>query len=402
MSRKCPTCAEVFDDAGFFCGHDGTITIQVQPENDVDPRLGTQLGDYIVVARVADGGMGRVYEGRHPQTRQRMAIKVLHPEIAADNVAVERFKREYETAAELRHPHVVSVHEFGSTPEGSYFMTMEYLYGEELGAAIRRDGPQPMTRVVQTLCQTALALDHAHSFGVVHRDLKPDNIFLCKRDAGDDVRVLDFGSVKLQMETGPKLTAFGTTLGSPYYMSPEQAMGKTDVDQRTDVFAITAMLHEMLTGKVAFDGENIAAILMMIIRGSPTPVSMLNPDVPPGIDAVIEKGTAKDKSQRYGSVSALADATLKALGLQGTTQEWADKSVAEIEAALANAKPPPPPAYGAPEADVPGHSVMSTNPGDDDQLTALPQSPMLKWVAIGVGVVVLLSLLAGGAWAALS
>ncbi len=401
MSRKCPTCAEVFDDAGFFCGHDGTITIQVQPENDVDPRLGTQLGDYIVVARVADGGMGRVYEGRHPQTRQRMAIKVLHPEIAADNVAAERFKREYETAAELRHPHVVSVYEFGNTPEGSFFMTMEYLYGEELGAAIRRDGPQPMPRVIQTLCQTALALDHAHSFGVVHRDLKPDNIFLCKREEGDDVRVLDFGSVKLQMETGPKLTAFGTTLGSPYYMSPEQAMGKTDVDQRTDVFAITAMLHEMLVGKVAFDGENIAAILMKIIKGAPTPVSMLNPDLPPAIDAVIEKGTAKDKAQRYGSVSALADATLKALGLTGTTKDWADKSVAEIEAALANAKPPPPPAYGAPDGDEPVPSAMSSMPGDDGQVAGLPQSPMLKWVAIGVGSVVLLTCLAGGAWAAL-
>jgi serine/threonine protein kinase len=196
---------------------------------------------------------------------------------------------------------VVSVHEFGSTPEGSYFMTMEYLYGEELGAAIRRDGPQPMPRVVQTLCQTALALDHAHSFGVVHRDLKPDNIFLCKRDAGDDVRVLDFGSVKLQMETGPKLTAFGTTLGSPYYMSPEQAMGKTDVDQRTDVFAIAAMLHEMLTGKVAFDGENVAAILMKIIKGEPTPASMLNPDVPAG------SGRGHREGCRQGQGAALRE-----------------------------------------------------------------------------------------------
>ena len=163
MSRKCPSCATVFEDDTFFCGHDGTITLQVQPADDVDPRVGTQLGDYIVVARVADGGMGRVYEGRHPQTRQRMAIKVLHPEIAADNVAVERFKREFETANEFKHPHIVAVHEFGSTPEGSYFMTMEYLYGEELSAAIRRSGPQPIPRVVQTLCQAALALDYART-----------------------------------------------------------------------------------------------------------------------------------------------------------------------------------------------------------------------------------------------
>ena len=401
MSRKCPNCATVFEDATFYCGHDGTITLQVQPEGDEDPRIGTQLGDYLVVARVADGGMGRVYEGRHPETRQRMAIKVLHPEIAADAVAVERFKREFETANEFRHPHIVSVHEFGSTPEGSYFMTMEYLYGEELGAAIRRDGAQPLPRVIQTLCQTALALDYAHSFGVIHRDLKPDNIFLCKREAGDDVRILDFGSVKLQMETGPKLTAFGTTLGSPYYMSPEQAMGKLDVDQRTDVFAIAAMLHEMVTGRVAFDGENVAAILMNIIKGDPTPASALEPDLPQALDAVIEKGVAKDKAQRYPSVTALAAATLHAFGLTGSVEEWADKSVAEIELALSRATPPAAPAFGAMDAGFEAPPAMVSMPPDRPSVDALPRSPVLLWVGVGV-VVTLLIAAAGVAWALLS
>ena len=401
MSRKCPNCATVFEDATFFCGHDGTITLQVQPEGDEDPRIGTQLGDYLVVARVADGGMGRVYEGRHPETRQRMAIKVLHPEIAADSVAVERFKREFETANEFRHPHIVSVHEFGSTPEGSYFMTMEYLYGEELGAAIRRDGAQPLPRVIQTLCQTALALDYAHSFGVIHRDLKPDNIFLCKREAGDDVRILDFGSVKLQMETGPKLTAFGTTLGSPYYMSPEQAMGKLDVDQRTDVFAMAAMLHEMVTGRVAFDGENVAAILMNIIKGDPTPASALEPDLPQALDAVIEKGVAKDKAQRYPSVTALAAATLHAFGLTGSVEEWADKSVAEIELALSRATPPAAPAFGAMDAGFEAPPAMVSMPPDRPSVDALPRSPVLLWVGVGV-VVTLLIAAAGVAWALLS
>jgi serine/threonine-protein kinase len=324
-----------------------------------------------------------------------MAIKVLHPYIAEDPVAVERFKREYETAAELRHPHVVSVHEFGSTPEGSYFMTMEYLYGEELSTAIRRDGAQPMSRALQTLCQSALALDHAHSFGVVHRDLKPDNIFLCKREAGDDIRLLDFGSVKLQMETGPKLTAFGTTLGSPYYMSPEQAMGKSDVDQRTDVFAVTAILYEMLTGRVAFEGDNVAAILMRIINGEPTPASMLNPDIPATLDAVIEKGVAKDKTKRFGSVSALADAALASLGLRGTAKDWAGKSVAEIEDALSRATPPSPGAYGV-DAGFPPADGPREEPAD-----ALPQSSTLKWVALGAGALMLLSIVSACAWVAL-
>jgi serine/threonine protein kinase len=159
VSRRCPSCGTEYEDTIAFCGNDGAITVHVQaPDEEPDRASARQLGDYIVVARVADGGMGRVYEGRHPQTRQRMAIKSPAPrDREADNVAVERFKREYETAAELRHPHVVSVHEFGSTPEGSYFMTMEYLYGEELGARFGATARSPMPRVVQTLCQTALA-----------------------------------------------------------------------------------------------------------------------------------------------------------------------------------------------------------------------------------------------------
>src|SRR5262245_36474614 len=128
--RACPSCAKSYPDAVFFCGEDGTITIQEQSPGDVDPRLGKQLGGYIVVARVADGAMGRVYEGRHPVTKARVAIKVLHAHVARDAVANERFKREYESALELNHEHVVKVLEFGATDDKSSFLTMEYLEGE--------------------------------------------------------------------------------------------------------------------------------------------------------------------------------------------------------------------------------------------------------------------------------
>src|SRR5690349_558765 len=255
---------------------DGTITLQQQDPSDVDPRIGQQLGLYLVVARIADGAMGRVYEGRHHETKARVAVKVLHADVAKDQVAVERFKREADTAREIAHPNVVNVIDFGQTPDGSHFMTMEYLQGEELGQLLRREGAQPFDRIVRIMCQAALALDHAHSFGVIHRDLKPDNIFLTVTPDGDVVKLLDFGSVKLQMETGPKLTAFGTTLGSPYYMSPEQAMGKSDVDQRTDVFAMGAILHEMLTGKIAFEAPSVAQILMKIVNEQPDPASSIN------------------------------------------------------------------------------------------------------------------------------
>ncbi|RLB45147.1 MAG: serine/threonine protein kinase, partial [Deltaproteobacteria bacterium] len=314
MSRRCPHCHEVYEDAVFFCGQDGIITIQVQDPSDTDQRLGTTLGGYMVVARVADGAMGRVYEGRHPETKARVAIKVLHPDVAKDHVAVERFKREYQTANEFDNPYIVKVLEFGETGDGSWFLTMEYLLGEELGELLRREGAIGRERVVRVLTQTAIALDYAHSFGVIHRDLKPDNIFLCDGDDGVEVRLLDFGSVKLQMEMGPKLTAFGTTLGSPYYMSPEQAMGKLDVDQRTDIFAVAAILFEMCTGRIAFEGSSVAEILMKIVNGTPPLASETRRGLPPGLDDVIQRGLAKDKTNRYESCAGLAAATLAAYG----------------------------------------------------------------------------------------
>jgi serine/threonine protein kinase len=339
VTRSCPSCGKTYPDAVFFCGEDGTIAIEDQEPNDVDPRLGKQLGGYVVAARVADGAMGRVFEGRHPQTKARVAIKVLHRDVARDHIAVERFKREYESAMELNHRHVVKVLEFGGTPDGSHFLTMEYLEGEELGKVLGHGKPVAPARIVRVVSQVALALEHAHSFGFIHRDLKPDNVFLCRTPQGDDVRVLDFGSVKLQVEMGAKLTAIGTTLGSPFYMSPEQAMGRSDVDQRTDVFALGAILYEMLTDRVAFDAPNIAKILLRIMNENPTPPSKVQPGCPAALDGVIEKALRKDKAQRYANARELAAATIAAYGLSGTVEHWAERPQAEIERALAEAAP---------------------------------------------------------------
>jgi serine/threonine-protein kinase len=314
--------------------------VQDQDPADFDPRLGKQLGVYIVVARVADGAMGRVYEGRHPDTKARVAIKVLHEHVVRDRVAVERFKREYETALELSNPYIVKVHEFGQSPDQSYFMTMEYLEGEELSKAIAPRKPLPFARIVRTVSQIALALEHAHAFGFIHRDLKPDNIFLCDTATGTQVRVLDFGSVKLQVETGNKLTALGTTLGSPYYMSPEQATGSTSVDQRSDVFALGAILYELLTGKTAFEAPTVALIVMKILNQTPPPPSSINPAASAAIDAVIERALRKDQNARYASARALGDGLIAALGLQGSCETWAEKPEAEVASALAAAVPP--------------------------------------------------------------
>jgi serine/threonine protein kinase len=284
-----------------------------------------------VVARIADGAMGRVYEGRHFESKARVAIKVLHPDVARDAVAVERFKREYETATEMNHPNIVKVIEFGATPEGSSFMTMEYLEGEELGNVLRRDGQVEISRLIRVGSQIALGLDYAHSFGFIHRDLKPDNIFLCKGEQGETVRIL----------------AFGTTLGSPYYMSPEQAMGKQDVDQRTDVFALAAILYECVTGKIAFEAMNIAQILIKIINENPVPPSQRGMNVPSAVDDVIDKGLRKDKTKRYSDASSLAAGFCAAYGLAADPKKWGDTPTSEIAAALGSAQPPAAKAFGA-------------------------------------------------------
>lgn len=323
----------------FFCGHDGTITIEEQDPEHFDPRLGDQLGEYVLVAHVADGAMGRVYEARHKQSKRRMAVKVLHANVAKDKVAVERFAREYTTAKELDHPHVVDVIDHGPTEDGSRYLTMEYLDGEELSLALDRDAPFALARLLRITCQVAGALAHAHSFGVVHRDLKPDNVFLCRSDEGDVVKLLDFGSVKLQLDTGPKLTALGTTLGSPYYMSPEQAMGKTDVDQRTDVFALGAIVHEMATGDVAFEGSGIAQILTNIVQKDPAPIGTVRAELAGPFEQVVLRALAKDKTARFSTTTEFAAALLTAVGLDGDVDKWAETPVASIERALETARP---------------------------------------------------------------
>jgi serine/threonine-protein kinase len=391
VARFCPdaSCGKKYPDNIAFCGECGKITIQEQSKDDFDPRLGQRLGSYLVVARIADGAMGRVYEGRHHDTKARVAIKVLHADVARDAVAVERFKREYETATEMNHPNIVKVIEFGTTPDGPSFMTMEYLEGEELGQLLRREGKVESARLVRVMCQMASGLDYAHSFGFIHRDLKPDNIFLCKTEGGDTVRILDFGSVKLQMDTGPKLTAFGTTLGSPYYMSPEQAMGKQDVDQRTDVFALAAIMYECVTGKIAFEAGNVAQILMKIINQNPTPASQLAA-VPASVDDVIDKGLRKDKTKRYSDASALANGFCQALGLEPDVQKWGATPVDELVTALLGSKPPAAKAF-SPPSDPPGRAparASASASGNSGPVSVIPglANPNMK---LGIAVAAL-------------
>jgi serine/threonine protein kinase len=340
--KSCPKCQRTFPNDAGFCPVEGTalvFTSMVPLAPSDDARIGTRLANRYEIRRVvADGGMGRVYEGVDKQTDSRMAVKVLHDDVARDEVSLERFKREYEISANLPHDFIVSVTDFQrDDAAGVWLLVMEYLEGEELRLVLKRERMSP-ARTVRMLSQAAMGLDEAHARQFVHRDLKPDNIFLCGTREGDVVKLLDFGSVKDKNKDAKKLTVLGTTIGSPYYMAPEQAQGLDTLDARADVFALGAITYECITGKVPFDGSNGPSILLAILTKDPVPPTQRGAGgpfpIPPAMDDVLEEALVKNPNIRTRTVGALADAVGGAYGLTGDHREWARVPVQELEARI--------------------------------------------------------------------
>jgi serine/threonine-protein kinase len=224
----------------------------------------------------------------------------------------------------------VEVLDFQPTPDKSYALVMEFLYGEELRATLKRSSTLKPERVVRMLSHFALGLDEAHDRKLVHRDLKPDNLFLCQTTDGDIVKILDFGSVKDKTSTAKKLTVVGTTIGSPYYMAPEQAQGLDTLDHRADVWALAAIAYECITGTVPFKGVNGPSILLEILTKEPVPASQAATStkypVPPTVDRALSQAMKKSAALRTPSVGALADAVGHAYGLEGDHNAWATAS----------------------------------------------------------------------------
>lgn len=354
MLNVCPKCQRLFPvNEGTFCPADATRLEPIDqvpvPRDPNEPFIGHTLGGKYEIRRViADGGMGRVYEGRQLDLQRRIAIKILHADVAQDPVNIERFKREAETSRSLDHTHIIDVYDFAlekpapGRPEGAWYLVMEYLDGEELRAVLDREKVLPLARVIRIVAQTAIALDGAHHQGLVHRDLKPDNIFLVRvPDRGDHVKVLDFGSVKYTkgQDRGQKLTVLGTTIGSPFYMSPEQAKGLPDLDHRADVWALGAIVYEMTVGQVPFYAPNGPQILFKILGEEPLPPSFAKEDAPPQLDDFMVRALQKDRNKRYQSCGELADALGHAFGLAGTHRDWAQMSEAELSRQLDAAVP---------------------------------------------------------------
>ena len=262
-------------------------------------------GSYEVLRVIGEGGMGRVYEARHTRLHtKRFAVKLLHHELARQPEVVTRFQREAEAASVLTHPNVVGVYDVNTSADGRPYIVAELLQGEDLGSYLDRLGKLPTMEAVHIVRQVCHALGAAHAHGIVHRDVKPENVFLAGPNA--TVKVLDFGISKV-LEMSDGLTKTGTVMGTPDYMAPEQARGDR-VDSRADIYAVGAILYRALTGRKPFDGSDAMSILTAVLTQEPERPSTLNPKIPLSLELVVQQTMAKTPSERFATMDALEQA----------------------------------------------------------------------------------------------
>ncbi|HEV7475742.1 MAG TPA: protein kinase [Pyrinomonadaceae bacterium] len=313
--KACPNCGKEYPDTITLCPADG-----VALEKTDDSLIGQVLaGKYRIEERLSSGGMGTVYRGTHVLMDKTVAVKVLRPSLAADEKIVARFSREARAASKISHPHALSVTDFGEAENGIVFLVMEYLSGRTLKEVIRDDGPMQLPRAVEILRQVGGALDAAHGEGVVHRDLKSDNIMLLSSSGTDYAKVLDFGIAKIKEPEGaydPGLTAPEMVIGTPQYMSPEQCSQSPDIDARSDIYSLGVILYEMLVGHVPFTGASPTAIMLKHLQEPAPTVLAERRDVPEAIGRVVARALEKRPEDRYETVAELVEDFTIAAGME--------------------------------------------------------------------------------------
>jgi len=271
-----------------------------------------QFGSYRLKQRIGTGGMGEVYLAEHEGLKRRYAIKLIRPGKAADPLALARFEREVRVTASLTHWNTIEIFDVGRTDEGTFYYVMEYLPGMSVLELVERYGPLPPGRAIHLLEQTADALREAHGIGLIHRDVKPGNIFAAQRGGVYDIaKLLDFGIVKPSHELDrPELTLDGQITGSPLYMSPEQAANSAKPDARSDVYSLGAVAYFMLTGRPPFSGDRGIQVLLAHVHDPVTPPRELRPDLPGDLEQIVLRCLAKNPQDRFQDMGSLRDALL--------------------------------------------------------------------------------------------
>lgn len=279
---------------------------------DFEIPAGTVLGGkYRVDGVIGRGGMGVVLAARHLQLDQPVALKVMLPEYSRHPEAVARFLREARAAVRVRDEHVARVTDVGETDSGVPFMVMELLEGTDLESLSSSRGPLPVAETVELVLQACAGVAEAHALGIVHRDLKPSNLFLTRRRNGSPlVKVLDFGISKALDTRDGSLTSTSAMIGSPLYMSPEQVRTAKDVDARSDIWSLGAILYELLTGVAPFVADSASAVLARVVADEPAPLRQFRPELPVGLQDVVLSCLRKNRDERPRSVEALVQALL--------------------------------------------------------------------------------------------
>jgi serine/threonine protein kinase len=309
--KICRVCGKEYTDTTTLCPVDAVVL-----EYAEDPLVGQTLaGKYKIEELIKSGGMGSVYRGKHILMDKTVAIKVLRPSLALDHAVVARFSREAKAASRISHPNAVIVTDFGEDENGVVFLVMEYLDGRTLKEIIKSEGPMHLKRVVEIIRQVSGALEAAHSQGVIHRDLKSDNIMLSRPHGNEWAKVLDFGIAKIQQPEGVRdleITAANLVIGTPQYMSPEQCSQTGTLDARSDIYSLGVILYEMLVGRVPFTGESPTVIMMKQVQEPPPSVVAARTDLPVAVDEVVRRALAKQPADRFQSAGELADALARA------------------------------------------------------------------------------------------
>ncbi|MFN8581074.1 MAG: serine/threonine-protein kinase [Gemmatimonadaceae bacterium] len=350
--KVCPQCGTRYDAEHRFCTRDGATLVAESPN---DSLIGAIIADrYHILEKLGEGGMGEVYLAEHVRIKRKVAVKVMRRWMAADAVALGRFHREAENASQISHANVATIYDFGETGDGMVYFAMEYVDGEPLSSVLSRESRVGIVRGTDIVRQTADALAAAHALGILHRDLKPDNVMLGKTRVGTDhVKIVDFGISRVMHRGTQQLTSTGMVIGTPDYMSPEQLSGDA-MDARTDIYALALIAFRILTGHAAFPGSNAQESLLARLTKPANRLADACPDVawPAAMQGVFDRALSADPETRFGDAlefSAALDAATAGITLTADDERYLQL--------LMQRTTTPPRGYGAIDAMTPPHGT---------------------------------------------